>query len=94
MSASALGGTARVVPISRNVWHERVESEQTLRVWFHHDMKIASAAAALGIHRNSLDYRLSRVQEICRCDLSRIDDIFELYFALNVGGNTRDTGKA
>ena len=58
--------------------------EETLRVWFQHDMKIASAATALGIHRNSVDYRLSRVQDICGCDLSRVDDLFELYFALLV----------
>lgn len=58
--------------------------EETLKVWFQHDMKTASAAAALGIHRNSLDYRLGRVQDICGCDLSRVDDMFELYFALLV----------
>lgn len=63
--------------------------EETLRVWFQHDMKIASAAAALGVHRNSLDYRLGRVQDICGCDLSRVDDLFELYFALLVGGSAR-----
>lgn len=58
--------------------------EETLKAWFQHDMKTASAAAALGVHRNSLDYRLGRVQDICGCDLSRVDDMFELYFALLV----------
>ena len=62
--------------------------EETLRVWFQHDMKIANAAAALGVHRNSLDYRLGRVQYICGCDLSRVDDLFELYFALLISRQT------
>ena len=44
----------------------------TLRVWLAHNGHAQSCAAALGIHRNSLRYRLERITEITGLDLDQM----------------------
>ncbi|OCG83002.1 helix-turn-helix domain-containing protein, partial [Xanthomonas euvesicatoria] len=39
---------------------------------------------ALGIHRNTLDYRMQRIQELCAVDLGNTDDCMRLYLALRM----------
>jgi len=56
----------------------------TLRTWFAVGMKMAPAAQALGIHRNSLDYRMRRIEELCGMDLSLSEDCVRLYLALQM----------
>ncbi len=43
---------------------------KTLSVWFGAGMRMAPTAKALGIHRNTLDYRMQRIQELCAVDLA------------------------
>ncbi|MBB2169251.1 carbohydrate diacid regulon transcriptional regulator CdaR [Gluconacetobacter aggeris] len=56
----------------------------TLRVWLAHGMRPQPTAAALGLHRNSLDYRLRRIESICGVDLTASKDIVALYLALHL----------
>jgi carbohydrate diacid regulator len=52
---------------------------RTLDAWFAHDESAAATAAALHIHRNTLDYRLRRVEELTGLLLARAEDRLLLY---------------
>jgi carbohydrate diacid regulator len=52
---------------------------RTLDAWLLHDAHPALAAAALHIHRNTLDYRLRRIADLTGLDLGRIEDRLLLY---------------
>lgn len=52
---------------------------RTLDAWFAHDGNAAATAAALHIHRNTLDYRLRRIADATGLDLARTEDRFLLY---------------
>ncbi|WP_317202509.1 sugar diacid recognition domain-containing protein [Janthinobacterium sp.] len=54
---------------------------RTLDVWFAHDGHPAATAAALQIHRNTLDYRLRRIGELSGLDLARTEDRILLFVA-------------
>jgi len=51
----------------------------TLDTWFAHNENAAATAAALGIHRNTLDYRLRRIGELTGLELGRSEDKLMLY---------------
>lgn len=57
---------------------------KTLLVWFGHNMHAAATAQALFIHRNTLEYRLNKIAELTRLDLSQTDDRFLLYIAVHM----------
>lgn len=65
----------------------------TLQAWFSVGMKPALAAKVLNIHRNSLDYRLHRIQDLCDIDLSVTEDCVRLYLALQMlnGGGSEES---
>ena len=42
----------------------------TLFAWLEHFCDVLKTAGSLGIHRNTLQYRLNKINEICGCDLS------------------------
>ncbi|TFW19368.1 sugar diacid recognition domain-containing protein [Duganella callida] len=56
--------------------------QRTLETWFAHDGHPAATAAALHIHRNTLDYRLRRIAEITGLDPARLEDRFLLYISV------------
>jgi carbohydrate diacid regulator len=58
----------------------------TLDTWFAHDGRSLSTAKALGIHRNTLDYRLRQIGKATGLDLDRTDDRLLLYIALQFDG--------
>jgi len=55
---------------------------RTLEAWFTCDESSASTAASLHIHRNTLDYRLRRVEELTGLQLARSEDRLLLYVSL------------
>lgn len=57
---------------------------KTLEAWFAHGMQMGATAQALRIHRNTLDYRIRRIQDLCAVDLSRTEDCLALYLALQM----------
>lgn len=74
-------------PLQRLAAHDGDgQLRRTLEVWFAHDMRTAASAAALHVHRNSVDYRLRRVGELTGLDLARLDDCLLLFIALELGG--------
>jgi carbohydrate diacid regulator len=52
---------------------------RTLQAWFACDESSAATAAALAIHRNTLDYRLRRIEAVTGLDLARSEDRLLLY---------------
>ncbi|MNQ67045.1 Carbohydrate diacid regulator [compost metagenome] len=57
---------------------------QTLRSWCEHSGQIQNCADALGLHRNSLRYRMDRIAEITGMDLTKLDDIIALYLGVQL----------
>lgn len=72
-------------PLQRLATHDRDgQLRRTLAAWFAHDMKTVPSAAALHVHRNTLDYRLRRVAELTGLDLARLDDCLLLFIGLEL----------
>ncbi|WP_265494854.1 helix-turn-helix domain-containing protein, partial [Providencia heimbachae] len=57
---------------------------KTLTVWFKNNLFANETAKELFIHRNTLDYRLKRISEVTRLNLSEIDSKVLLYIALQL----------
>lgn len=75
-------------PLQRLAAHDRDgQLRRTLVAWFAHDMKTAPSAAALHVHRNTLDYRLRRIGELTGLDLARLDDCLLLFIGLALATN-------
>ena len=72
-------------PLQRLAAHDRDgQLRRTLVAWFAHDMKTVPSAAALHVHRNTLDYRLRRIGELTGLDLARLDDCLLLFIGLEL----------
>lgn len=57
---------------------------QTLRSWCEHSGQIQICAEALGLHRNTLRYRMDRISEITQMDLTKLDDVMALYLGVQL----------
>ena len=57
---------------------------ETLTCFLRHTQKHVPTCEELHIHRNTLDYRLRRIQELTGLDWSDGDLMFRLYFSLCV----------
>lgn len=57
----------------------------TLDSYLDHDMNIQSTADALFIHKNTLKYRLNKIQELLNCNLRSSQQLTRVYIALKVG---------
>jgi purine catabolism regulator len=55
---------------------------EALRAYFAHDLDIATAAASLHMHRNSLRYRLARVEQVLGRSLKQPATVAAVYIAL------------
>ncbi|WP_024695995.1 sugar diacid recognition domain-containing protein [Pseudomonas syringae] len=64
-------------PIGR--LHNHAQLLETLRSWFDYSGESQACADALGIHRNSLRYRLEKIAELTGCDPYKTDDLLRLY---------------
>lgn len=54
---------------------------ESLRVYLTHNRSIGESAAALYIHRNTMNYRIARINELTRLDLSDPDVFCHLLFS-------------
>ncbi len=54
---------------------------RSLQAYLSHGLDLRRAAEALGVHRNTLAYRMKRVQELFEIDLSDVNTCFELLFS-------------
>lgn len=60
--------------------------QKTLRAWFKHNLQMGNTAKALHIHRNTLEYRLTKVASITGLDIELLDDRLLMYIALQLDG--------
>lgn len=58
------------------------ELMKSLQVFLDANMSWQIASSELGIHRQTLNYRMQRVAEITNRNISRISDLAELHFAI------------
>ncbi|NHQ87219.1 carbohydrate diacid regulon transcriptional regulator CdaR [Iodobacter sp. HSC-16F04] len=70
----------------KNLEHQDSNGQlrKTLQAWFSCDTRHVETAQFLHIHRNTLDYRLSRIEAITGLTLSKTDERFLLYAALQI----------
>ncbi|MDY2565457.1 sugar diacid recognition domain-containing protein [Pseudomonas syringae] len=59
--------------------HAHAQLLDTLCKWFEYSGESQACAEALGIHRNSLRYRLEKIGELTGCDPYKTDDLLQLY---------------
>jgi carbohydrate diacid regulator len=59
---------------------------RSLVAWFAADMQVGRAAAALAVHRNTLDYRLRGIAEATGIDLATSEGRVRLYLAAVLAG--------
>lgn len=74
-----------MAPLAPLMRHNRQgQLVRTLYTWFDRGMQMAATAKALNIHRNTLDYRMQRIQEISGLDLANTEDCVRLYLGLQM----------
>jgi len=57
------------------------ELQRTLLMLLDRDRNVAATARALGVHRNTVIHRITRVEELTGRDLRRVQDLAELWLA-------------
>ncbi|MCD5995480.1 helix-turn-helix domain-containing protein [Pseudomonas sp. CDFA 602] len=64
--------------------HNNAQLLDTLCKWFDYSGESQACAEALGIHRNSLRYRLEKVAQLTGCDPYKTDDLLRLYLGVQM----------
>lgn len=72
--------TRVIQPVSRTRSGEEILA--TLTAYLAHRCSVAETAEALGVHQNSVRYRLTRYAELTGVDLGDVDDLIEVWWAL------------
>jgi carbohydrate diacid regulator len=68
-------------PLANLPGRMRNELMETLEAFFESSMNITDTAKKLGVHRNSVIYRLSKIKEVTGLDPSYFRDLVQLYLA-------------
>jgi len=85
----------RLEPLDGETPASRRRLTETLRSWLDHQGEIASVAAELHVHPQTVRYRLARLRELFGAALERPPDRFELALALRAPVSpARGTGKS
>jgi purine catabolism regulator len=71
-------------PLAHYDKQHRSDLVQTITAYFDHHANISQTAEALFIHRNTLLYRLERIQELTEQDLDQADARLALHLALKL----------
>jgi PucR family transcriptional regulator, purine catabolism regulatory protein len=79
----ALSGIVEEIlgPLAAHDAGHGTELQRTLLMLLDRDRNVAATARALGVHRNTVIHRLTRVEELTGRDLSRVQDLAELWLA-------------
>lgn len=57
---------------------------RTLEAYFDQNCDIGLTCKSLHVHRNTLRYRLDKIEQITSLNINRLSDIFQLYLAINI----------
>jgi len=77
---------ARLAPLDALADRQRERMETTLRAWLDRPGQVQAVAAALGVHPQTVRYRMTRLRELFGERLEDPDARFELGLALRVAG--------
>ncbi len=77
-----------IMPLLQQDAHYHSDLVETLRAYLTNNCSAIVTATQLGIHRNTLNYRLDRVQHFTGKNLSVFTDKIELWFALRLQAET------
>jgi len=58
---------------------------ETLSLYFDENRNLGKAAEKMYIHRNTMKYRVKRIQEILNCDLKDEKTVFNITLCLKIG---------
>ena len=70
---------------------------ETLRVYLQSNCNIKESAHTLHMHRNSVTYRLHKIEEMCRIDLNDMETCFRLrisFMLLRIRAMENESGRA
>ena len=84
LEASAIHQPLIIHTLLQSDLNRKTSYIETLTAYLSHSQKPAPTCAALHIHRNTLDYRLRRIEELTGLDWGDGDLMFRLYFSLCV----------
>jgi hypothetical protein len=59
---------------------------RTVAAYLDHDCQVPETAAALGVHRNTVRYRIGRFEQLTGCSLRHTDALVEVWWALRRHG--------
>jgi len=65
---------------------------RTLRCYLDHQSSPTTTAAVLGVHRNTVTYRLTRIRELLRADLDQPDERLAVHLAVHAAATLRRAG--
>ena len=83
-----------VRPIERHDQQRRGDLLRTLRAFFHNNSNVSKTAERLYLHRNSMIYRLARIEELTGLDLRRNPDRLALQLGLLATEKGEEPGEA
>ncbi|POX38561.1 hypothetical protein C3486_22325 [Streptomyces sp. Ru73] len=85
MSPEARGWAETLLqPLTDNSGKSKIDLRHTLWTFLAHNGQVDASASALGIHRHTLRYRMSKVAEALGCDMDDPATRAELWFALQL----------
>ena len=64
---------------------KEVNNIKILETYFNEDCNVTSTAEKLFLHRNTLKYRIKKVEELLECDLRNFNDCNKLKMAIEIG---------
>lgn len=60
------------------------ELVETLEVYIEEDRNLNKTSERLFIHKNTLKYRIKRIEDISKCDLKNVNEVFDFYISFKI----------
>lgn len=60
------------------------ELVETLEVYIEEDRNLNKTSERLFIHKNTLKYRIKRIEDISKCDLKNVNEMFDFYISFKI----------
>lgn len=60
------------------------ELVETLEIYIEEDRNLNKTSERLFIHKNTLKYRIKRIEDISKCDLKNINEVFDFYISFKI----------
>lgn len=64
--------------------NKEISSIRILDMYLNENCNLSVAASKLGLHRNTLTYRIKKIEQLLKCDLHNFDDCLKIKMALYI----------